>query len=414
MAARMMDNGVELPADEQLVKDLLVYRITGGDTEAFAKYVSENYDSSGDFWRIIKDKEGKVVKVLWDEEYNRATIVEADGSETSTNITVGTSLSGALAAIVGNGMTKDDMNDIMAASGLGFDPAKGGWYVKEERARYIPAPVEAVVEDVEPSIPLQAISEADIPNVPTDKNGFLQSVGAWISQRGQDIRGFFGGLINGIKNRFTKKTDSAQPQESPIETIVNPVAEVAAGVAPEQVVEQVIEQAIKDTFTIKDSKANEVEVFTVHAQNPAMNGLLSQHDASLSSVAAISESGCNFMVVLAYAQLVAGKNLTAEQYLQIWNGSIKNENVLLTDGEVKNPDLLSAAALKILEREDIGLTFGWKTKNGTLIGRRIRVPYNENDDHFLLGDASGNALYNPGNTDSNDRTLREVYVYAKK
>jgi hypothetical protein len=418
MAARMMDNGVELPADEQLVKDLLVYRVTGGNTEAFAKYVSENYDSSGDYWRIIKDKGGKVVKVLDDGEYTTATIVEADGSEKSTNFQVGGSLSGALANLVGNGMTQQEMNAIMVESGLGYDPAKGGWYVKEEKARYIPDPVEAVVEDVEPSIPLQVISEVDVPDVPTTQNvkpNFLQSVGTWISQRGQDIRGFFGGIFNGIKNFFTKKTDSAQPQESPVETIVNPVAEVAASVAPEQIVEQVveqaIEQAIKDTFTIKDSKANEVEVFNVNDQNPAMSGLLSQHDASLSSVADISKSGCYFMIVLAFAQLTAGKNLTAEQYLQIWNSATEDE-ILGEESYVKDSGALASMTLKMLGREDIDLAFGWEPKTGTLIGHRISVPY-KNGSHFLLGDASGDALYNPGNTDSSDRTLRKVYVYAK-
>jgi hypothetical protein len=86
--------------------------------------------------------------------------------------------------------------------------------------------------------------------------------------------------------------------------------------------------------------------------------------------------------------------------------------VLTKDGYVRDANALATAALKMLGRTDIGLAFGWEPKGSTLFGYRIRVPYG-NGDHFLVGDPSRNALYNPGRTYSDDQTLREIYVYAK-
>jgi cell wall-associated NlpC family hydrolase len=55
MAVRMLNDTIDLPADEMLVKDLAAYLITGGNTDAFAEYVSKNYDSSGDYWKLMNN-----------------------------------------------------------------------------------------------------------------------------------------------------------------------------------------------------------------------------------------------------------------------------------------------------------------------------------------------------------------------
>ncbi|MDR0669313.1 MAG: hypothetical protein LBF95_04450, partial [Treponema sp.] len=379
MAAKMLDDGIEFTADG-LINDMMAYLVTGGDTEAFARYVSENYDSSGDYWRIIKDKEGKVIQVLDDGMYTTATIVEANGTATSQDITVGSSLSGTLAALVGNGMTKQEMNDIMVKSGLDYDSQKRIWYAIDERGVYVPPvkqPELSIPEVVlaEPQVIPETVLSADQEDV---NPGFFQRAGAWIAEQGRTIGTFFENMAEFFKTLFVKKTDPVQPQEIQAEVINDPINEApdikAAPntVVPEQVLEQnavpgtvvpeqVIEQVIKTTSTIKGPKDKNVEIFTVDTGNPALSGLLSQHDPALKSVPTISASGCNFMVALGYAQLVAGKNLTAEQYLKIWADAVKDPTILNADGNVISPDSLSSIALEMLGRDDIKLTYGWKT-----------------------------------------------------
>jgi hypothetical protein len=148
MAMRMIEDGIKPAANEMLMSDIVHYRF--GGAKGLSNYISENYDSSGDYWRIILDSEGNVTRVFYDGEYTRATIVYADGTERIEDFEVGESLSGSLAALIGNGMTQLEMNNIMAASGLGYDkPNRGGWYAAEERAIYIP-PAQPEPENVPP------------------------------------------------------------------------------------------------------------------------------------------------------------------------------------------------------------------------------------------------------------------------
>jgi hypothetical protein len=408
MVGRMLRDNVDFAANEVLLNDLLAY-YDGGGMAAFARYALENYESGGDYWRVYQDEEGNVTKVLYDGEYNRATIVEADGTETTVEFEVGNSLSGALANVVGNGMTKKAMNDIMVASGLDYNPESRTWYAVDERGVYVPP---AQMQTNIPELAPEALSSTSDQRV---ESGILQKAGALASHIWQSTRDGFKNAANFLGDLFGNGTKPVQPEgltgrENTIDSIGgpgNPVMDNSAA-------EKVQEQTVTNTFSVKDSKGNDVEIFAMDARNPALSGLLSQHDDRLKSIPAISDAGCNFMVALGYAQLAAGRNLTATQYLEIWEEAVRSPEILKDDGLLNDPDKLAAIALKTLGRVDIGLSFGWKAagSNSTLIGYRIQIPYKK-DSHFILSDTSGNILYNPGNTDQGPKTLLEVYVYGK-
>jgi hypothetical protein len=89
MALRMIQDGEDFKLNGILLNDLMAYFDAGGGTDAFARYVLENYDSSGDFWKLmndgtlVNDKKGWLV----DEEGNpirnsAGKQIGADGIET--------------------------------------------------------------------------------------------------------------------------------------------------------------------------------------------------------------------------------------------------------------------------------------------------------------------------------------------
>jgi len=132
MAVRMLEGGQSIKYDEGLARDIYAYMTDG--TVGFSSYVDKNYDSSADYFRIYKDKVGNITKVLDDGDILHATIVDADGSERTVALQGG-SITAALAVIAANGMTKEQMNDLMVASGLWYEEGKA-WYAKEDRGKY--------------------------------------------------------------------------------------------------------------------------------------------------------------------------------------------------------------------------------------------------------------------------------------
>jgi hypothetical protein len=71
MALRMIQDGQDLAINDNLARDLVAYLTTGGDRDKFDAYVDENYDSSGDFWKLIvrKPSEGGLdISVQKDQE----------------------------------------------------------------------------------------------------------------------------------------------------------------------------------------------------------------------------------------------------------------------------------------------------------------------------------------------------------
>jgi hypothetical protein len=95
-----------------------------------------SYDIGADYFRMYKDSNGQVTRVLDDGDIYHVTIVDSDGSERTVTLQSG-SISAALAAAAGNGMTKQQMNDLMIESGLWYEEGRS-WYAREERGRYVP------------------------------------------------------------------------------------------------------------------------------------------------------------------------------------------------------------------------------------------------------------------------------------
>jgi hypothetical protein len=97
MALRMLQDGEDFKLNGILLNDLMAYFDAGGGTAAFASYVLENYDSSGDFWKLTK--EGNL-------EYDGfATLRDTEGniikSYSSMGLSSDTAIEGALLHILG-------------------------------------------------------------------------------------------------------------------------------------------------------------------------------------------------------------------------------------------------------------------------------------------------------------------------
>jgi hypothetical protein len=119
--------------DMQQEVELLQEAIESGDFSAFGEHALSSYDSSGDFWKIILDDDGKVNRVLDDGDKNTLTFVDGEGSIKSINRAIG-SLSGQISEIAAGFQTgddkqsKSDINNIMAFdSGLDWN-SEEGWH----------------------------------------------------------------------------------------------------------------------------------------------------------------------------------------------------------------------------------------------------------------------------------------------
>jgi len=145
-----------------------------GDTQALSEVLS-SYDSSADYWKVIKDKDGKVAKVIDDGDYENLNIYGADGKfEKQVSYTKGTSLVNAIlnAAEGMQAETRgqanwDRVNQVLIASGLDYEAGGRGWYAKSEAAKAERA---------------KAIAERNTPtSTEIQKPGFLQQVTGFFS-----------------------------------------------------------------------------------------------------------------------------------------------------------------------------------------------------------------------------------------
>jgi hypothetical protein len=130
MADRMRADGTKFSGIVGLDLAVYDYARSEGNMDIMAAYADEMYDSSGEYWRVIKDANGNVVQVLDDGDRAHATIVDAEGNIERVADLDTTSLTGQLAAIVGNGMSKERMNQIMMASGLDYNDVEK-WFAKD-------------------------------------------------------------------------------------------------------------------------------------------------------------------------------------------------------------------------------------------------------------------------------------------
>jgi hypothetical protein len=169
-----------ISGDANLASDVGKYlsALKTGNMSSFDDYTDNTYVSSSDFWRVIKDEKGNVTKVLDDGDKAHVTIVEADGTERKVQLQSG-SVSGAIAAAVGNGMTREQMNSIMVKSGLVWEKGKG-WYAKNETAKYT------------------ATTKATQPNIYKQFTSFTSSaatqIGDWFNDRKNDFSSILANL----------------------------------------------------------------------------------------------------------------------------------------------------------------------------------------------------------------------------
>jgi len=373
MALRILAGGEKMTFNDNLMNDITAYAVAynSNNMSLFNNYVDANYDSSADYWRVIMNANGSVDKILWDGDYTNATIVEADGTERFLPLQAG-SVTQALSNAIGNGITKNQVNSIMLKSGLDFNNETKQWYAKEEYSIYTP-----------PQIELPQAGSNPLKNI-TDYIGNKagQALDA-ISSGYNNIKNLIGGL-------FGKGSDT---------------------------IENTVNSKKGNTFTMKDSNENEIQLYLADKENHVLGGLLQQTDPAFASIPAISEAGCNFLATIAYAQLVTGKALSSEQIISIWKEAEKNPDILRSGGYVQDQNKLAEMALQKLGRTDIGLNFGGAVNNesSTLIGYRVTVDYNTNNFHHTTGDILKQILWNPDirNTNTEIKFTRSVYVYAK-
>jgi len=159
-------------------------------------------------------------------------------------------------------------------------------------------------------------------------------------------------------------------------------------------------------------------VFMPDTDNTVVAGLLRQHDEAFrnpdGSRHGISRGGCNYMTVLAFAQMVSGQSFTSDQILNIWN--TVEDSVMSTTygtyGWVYDSDELARIALDALGRTDIEIRFFNQgatntSANDIFIGYRMGMP----TPHFVVGNTAQEEIWNPGN--ANDPITRMDRVYLR-
>jgi hypothetical protein len=188
------------------------------------------------------------------------------------------------------------------------------------------------------------------------------------------------------------------------------------------------------SHTIWNDKSQPVTLWNIASAsaNAERVALLSQNDSIFSDIPGMASGGCNFMVILAVAQIMTGETLSSGQIKDIWNKAVASD-ILVDEGKkagyVQSRNALANMALSQLGRSDIGISMddtfkssGAIKPDGALMGRRIAVPYKTGGSHYILGVNTSNNLtvpaYNPGQT-GRDNTLFEpekveIWGYAKK
>jgi hypothetical protein len=136
----------------------------------------------------------------------------------------------------------------------------------------------------------------------------------------------------------------------------------------------------------------------------------------------MAESGCDFMVATAFAEMLLGSPFDEKQIAQIVKEAherIWRERPWLEGMNVNNPDLIGDEALRLLGRPDLHLTFGYKAKNrpsSVLVATDLwgPVPNEPGKKHHIVGGSEGEAAWDPFiNSLPTDYSVRkEIYVYA--
>jgi hypothetical protein len=108
--------------DELLTADRKNMAEVDNDIVKFAGYVLEKYDSSGDYWRVTKDKDGNILKIE-DDGSNDVTFVDEYGNQTGFEEYTGGSRTEFLGAHLG--MSKDEANEMLKKAGYSLNSETG-------------------------------------------------------------------------------------------------------------------------------------------------------------------------------------------------------------------------------------------------------------------------------------------------
>jgi len=105
MANRMLDDGQNIAFNQTLAASMMALFVaeTLGDMSIFNNFVDNVFDSSGDYWRVIRNTDGSVASVQYTGDHRNVTIDNADGTERTWALhgNEGESLPNALARLVG-------------------------------------------------------------------------------------------------------------------------------------------------------------------------------------------------------------------------------------------------------------------------------------------------------------------------
>ncbi|MCL2835042.1 MAG: hypothetical protein FWD78_17880, partial [Treponema sp.] len=170
------------------------------------------------------------------------------------------------------------------------------------------------------------------------------------------------------------------------------------------------------TTTVFDNRNRPVTLFNIEEGNSTAKELLKQYSPSLSGVENMAKSGCNFMDIISVPQLLMRQTLDAQQVTEIWNMAIA-KNILQADGYVLDRNAIANLALQKLDISNIGINLTkTQTKNSSLVGYRVEVPYGDGG-HFVLTGIDKSLVYNPGRTPIGEqnkwKSILEVAVYAR-
>ncbi len=133
--------GIAAIGEQMAYEVLSYYKAQSGQLDELAEVLSD-YDSSADYWRVIKGKDGKVAKVIDDGDDEHINVYDANGNfEKQVAYEKGTSLVNAvMSAAEGLPAGKqgeanwDRVNRVMIQSGLDYKAGEG-WYAKTEEAK---------------------------------------------------------------------------------------------------------------------------------------------------------------------------------------------------------------------------------------------------------------------------------------
>jgi len=100
-----------------------VMALQSGNTGLLAALVG-SYDSSGEYWKLTKNKDGKVTKVENDNS-NDVTTVDENGNQTGFAKYDGSGRTAFLAGQIGNGMTAAQASQMLAHAGYSYNADTG-------------------------------------------------------------------------------------------------------------------------------------------------------------------------------------------------------------------------------------------------------------------------------------------------